>query len=109
MENSVTVENEDKRKSQRKACRFLPVDYVVEEKLFHGLIMDISTTGARIENTLSFLPGASATMTFMERSSLVPVKTRATVVRSLDNGFAVHFDGLSPRHEDSISGFVSME
>lgn len=109
MDNSVRIENEDKRRAPRKVCRFLPVDYVVEDRLFHGLIMDLSTTGARIENTLSFLPGASATMTFMEPSSLGPVKTRATVVRAFDNGFAVHFDGLAPQHEDSISGFVSMD
>ena len=109
MEQTAVNEVKDKRRALRKVCRFLPVDYVVDNRLFRGLIMDISETGARIENTMPFLPGVRATMTFMELYSLGPVKTKATVVRALENGFAVHFDSLSAHQGETISNFVSKE
>lgn len=109
MEQSATIDVSEQRRSPRKACRFLPVDYVVDNRLLRGLIMDISETGARIENTMSLMPGDFATMTFMEFHSMGPVKTRARVVRALDNGFAVHFDNLTSLQEESLASFIAIE
>jgi hypothetical protein len=94
---------------QERPVVFLPVDYVVDNRLLRGLIMDISETGARIENTISLMPGDFATMTFMEFHSMGPVKTRARVVRALDNGFAVHFDNLTSLQEESLASFIALE
>ena len=109
MSQSMMDETMEKRKSPRKSCKYLPVDFVYNKKLLRGLIMDISETGARIENTLSLLPGKTASMTFMEDYSMGPLKTTGRVVRTFDNGFAVHFDVLTPQQEESLSEFVEME
>ncbi len=109
MEQAEILEITENRGAPRKPCRFLPVDYVVDNRLLRGLIMDISETGARIEKTSSLMPGDFATMTFMEFYSMGPVKTRARVVRALDNGFAVHFDNLTSQQEEVLARFIAME
>lgn len=102
-------ENKEKRKKNRKVCRYMPVDFVFEERLQRGLIVDISQTGARIENTLPLSPGQVTTMTFMENDTLGPIKTTCRVVRSFDNGFAVNFDVLTSYQAEAIGYFVDKE
>lgn len=98
----------EKRKNFRKTCTYLPVDFVLEERLQRGLIMDISESGAFVENSSGIQPGAFATMTFLENHTQGPVKTTAKVVRALDTGFAVSFDSLTPTQLNAISSFVNI-
>ncbi|GAB6094734.1 hypothetical protein JCM14469_09860 [Desulfatiferula olefinivorans] len=96
----------EKRQSKRKTCRYLPVDFVFDQRLQRGVIADISRGGARIENTLSLPAGGTTTMTFMENHDKGPVKTTCRVVRACDDGFAVEFDALTSFQADAIATFV---
>ena len=99
---------DEKRKSIRKTCTYLPVDFVFEDRLQRGLIINISQAGACVENQMEIQPGAKTTMTFLENHDEGPVKTTASIVRSFDNGFAVHFNTLTPKQQDAIKSFVEM-
>lgn len=103
------TDDQENRESKRRTCQFLPVDFVFEQRLQRGLITDISRGGARIENTISLETGHTTTMTFMENQAQGPVKTTCRVVRSCDDGFAVHFDSLTPYQVEAICSFVDSE
>lgn len=109
MTSEIMESIKDKRQSLRKSCVYMPVDFVLDDRLQRGLIMNISETGACVENTSGIQTGAFATMTFLENHEFGPVKTTARVVRAFESGFAVCFDGLTPKQHNAISSFVHME
>jgi hypothetical protein len=96
----------ENRKHPRKNCLYLPVDFVYDNRLLRGLIMDISERGARIENTVPLHAGVRTTLTFMENNPMGPVKAQGRVVRSFENGFAVNFEILTKNQEDMINYIV---
>lgn len=106
MGNQVESSQEELRKRPRKKCTYMPVDFVYMDQLQTGLILDLSESGARIENQRQLQVGETTTMTFLENYLMGPVKTSCRVVRSFENGFAVTFDTLTMDHETAISGFV---
>lgn len=107
MQSQSTVAAMEKRKHNRKSCTYLPVDFVLDNRLQRGLILNISESGACVENPAELSPGQSTTMTFLENHENGPVKTTGRVVRSFDNGFAVKFDVLNQRQQEAISTFVN--
>lgn len=108
MTSQITDATMEKRKNYRKTCNYLPVDFVLDDRLQRGLIMNISEAGASVENSADIQPGTQATMTFLESHEQGPVKTTAKVVRSFESGFAVRFDALTPRQLDAINSFINM-
>lgn len=108
MQPQSSIATMEKRKHIRKTCTYLPVDFVINDRLQRGLIVNISEAGACVENSADLAPGQLTTMTFLENHAHGPVKTTGHVVRSFDNGFAVRFDVLNPKQQEAISTFVNM-
>ncbi|MBU1171079.1 MAG: PilZ domain-containing protein [Proteobacteria bacterium] len=106
MEPFTKEKYQEKRKKYRKNCRYMPVDFVYNQRLERGLIVNISEAGACVENTGSISEGHLATMTFLENHDRGPVKTTCRIVRTFDNGFAVNFDMLTLSQAEAIHHFV---
>jgi hypothetical protein len=77
------------RKS-RDACH-LEVDFVVEGRRHHGVIENISASGAFIRKTGDFYQGQPITMTFTAPVKQTGIKMYGKIARITDEGLGIEF------------------
>ena len=77
------------RKS-RDACR-LEVDFVVDGRRHHGIIENISASGAFIRQKGDFSEGQNITMTFTAPIKQTGIKMKGKIARITDEGFGIEF------------------
>ncbi len=87
----------ERRDPQRYELR-IPVDYQSSGRQGTGLLWDISTSGARIEQApVSVQVGTEVTLLLAFLPGATPVSLRGEVVRQTKSGFAVKFLPLEGR------------
>ena len=92
----------EKRLEQRFKLR-IPVDYEICGIQRKGLLWDISTTGARIEQASQPQLGTQVKLTLAFFPGATPVALLGDVVRLTESGFAVKFHHLYQRTKMLLS------
>ncbi len=98
---------------RRRAIRFerrIRVRYRTAELAGSGLLQDISSTGALLENVsprLSLGVELEIEMTFLKDT--LPVVVVADVIRLTRTGFAVHFVNMTPRVRKLLRVMLRLE
>jgi hypothetical protein len=82
----------DRRKLSRQKC-IIPVDYVIERRVYRDFIENINHQGAFISSRRPVSPGTRLVMTFTWRQTGQFVKSSGVVIRKNRKGFAVVFSG----------------
>jgi len=83
----------DRREYQRFRCDNLIVGVDIDGKQSRELVLDISEGGifVKIDDTLA--PGQKVILTFADTDGRTQYRVNSTVVRSVNNGVALVFDG----------------
>ncbi len=90
-------EGPERREPQRYQLR-IPVDYESSGRQGKGLLWDISTSGARVEQaSLSVEPGTEITLMLAFFPGATPVSLPGEIVRQTESGFALKFLPLEGR------------
>ena len=84
----------DERTLPRNPC-LIPVDCMVEENKYRGLILDINSYGAYIDTNIPFPIGAKAYLSFFSPFSQKDVKLDGKIIWSSDHGIGVKFSDWS--------------
>lgn len=82
----------DRRKWSRHKC-IIPVDYVIERRVYRDFIENISQQGAFISSSRPVSPGTRLMMTFTWHQTGQFIKSSGIVIRKNRKGFAVVFSG----------------
>ncbi len=96
-----SIPSADGRPQRREPQRYelrIPVDYQSSGSQGKGLLWDISTSGARIEQaSVSMQLGTEITLMLAFLPGATPVSLRGEVIRQTESGFAVKFLPLEGR------------
>lgn len=84
----------DERTSPRKLC-LIPVNCVVEEQSYKGLILDINSTGAYIDIDEPLSIGLNITLAFFSPFSLKTIQLSGKIIWRNTHGIGVHFNDWS--------------
>ena len=100
---SVDTKGRPNRRTEQRFELRIPVDYESCGIQSKGLLWDISTTGARIEQASQPQLGTEVKLTLAFFPGATPVALRGEVVRQTESGFAVKFHHLDPRTKQLLS------
>ena len=78
-------------RSPRESCN-VPADFVIEGRVFLGMVKNKSDTGVFMEVLESFNVGQDIVMTFKIPGEKTPYKRKGRIARTERNGFGVQFD-----------------
>ncbi len=96
-----SVPSAERRPERRDPQRFtlrIPVDYEISSSQGKGLLWDISTSGARVEQaSLAVELGTEITLMLAFFPGATPVSLRGEIVRQTESGFALKFHPLEGR------------
>lgn len=97
--NQTDSVNSVRRKHDRKDC-LVNIDYMVKDRFYKGLSLNLSATGVFIESSKSHLPAFSTDdpviLSFEHPVSKQPVKIDGAIARVDDAGIGVSFDQTLP-------------
>ncbi len=100
---SVDTKGSSERRLEQRFDLRMPIDYESCGTQSKGLLWDISTTGARIEETSQPELGTEIKLTLAFFPGATPVALRAEVVRHTESGFAAKFHHLDQRTRKLLS------
>ena len=84
----------DERTLPRNTC-LIPVDCILEQRNYHGIILDINAYGAYIDTNESFPTGQTTNLFFYSPFSQKNVKLDGKIIWSSDHGIGVKFSEWS--------------
>ena len=84
----------DERTLPRNPC-LIPVDCMLEENRYRGLILDINSYGAYIDTNIPFPIGTIAYLSFFSPFSQKNVRLDGKIIWSSDHGIGVKFSDWS--------------
>jgi hypothetical protein len=87
----------DERTLPRNLC-LIPVDCIVDEQIYEGLILDINSCGAYIDTEESFFVGQKIGLSFFNPFSFQYMQLGGKIIRSSANGIGVSFNDWSRMH-----------
>ncbi|MDJ0783354.1 MAG: PilZ domain-containing protein [Desulfosarcinaceae bacterium] len=81
----------ERRRGSRRRC-FIPVDYVINDRVYRDFIDNLSQQGAFIRTRERLAVGTEICMTFSWIDALTPIKSKGIVVRNANSGMGVAFE-----------------
>lgn len=83
--------NNQGMRSPREACNAI-ADFVVEGRVYMGIVKNKSESGLYMEAMGSFSVGQELTLTFMAPGARKPTKRKGRIIRITPTGFDVEFN-----------------